>query len=507
MNDDSVKIKYSEFKIGIINISIILGIILSDIFNVWIVLSVLIFIPFIFYRRFAIVGIITLFILAGGIRYYSYRLIPTDSINNLDSKIYAISGVVKGTPLIRKGKTDVFVDVKKAYTSIGSLPCNGIILASIKTDIGEIEHGANVYIESYFYESFSSTNPSKFDYSKYLARKNIYICTSVKEANQISITPNKKFLFGKPIFAVKDYIQKIFQEKLNKSVSEMTIGMVLGNSWYLSDNLYENVLKTGTLHLMAASGFNCYILAIMCQVLFFFIPYRYRGILTILIMFFYAFMIGMGASIVRATFMSSLVILGIITKRRTSYRHIMILSAVLILLINPSFAFDAGFQLSYLCMVGLLYFLPIIDIYNKKIIKKIKETSSYALSKIYGYVVSAYLATFACIIFTLPFSTYYFNYFSLISIIANVPIVILATFLFVTSILLIPFANVPVLGDLMVWFVNLLGDWNIKTINFFGNIKGSAINIGEQSIFFILCWYAILVLVIHILSKKAKAME
>jgi competence protein ComEC len=124
-----------------------------------------------------------------------------------------------------------------------------------------------------------------------------------------------------------------------------------------------------------------------------------RAIIIIAVIWFYALLTGFSPSVCRSALMLSFVVLGKAMNKNQNTYNLIAISAFFLLLYDPYYLFDVGFQLSYLAVIGLVYFHPIIfDVFYIKN-KLLEPIWSYcALS------IAAQLATF-------PLSIYYFHQF------------------------------------------------------------------------------------------------
>jgi competence protein ComEC len=113
----------------------------------------------------------------------------------------------------------------------------------------------------------------------------------------------------------------------------------------------------------------------------------------------FAVLAGLSPSVVRSVTMFSFVALGMHLKRQTNIFHTLLVSMLLILLFEPSFLFDIGFQLSYLALFFILWLQPIF-------LKWYKPDN-----QIVEYFWQLLTVSFAAQIGTLPLSLYYFHQF------------------------------------------------------------------------------------------------
>lgn len=135
----------------------------------------------------------------------------------------------------------------------------------------------------------------------------------------------------------------------------LVAGVVFGETQSLPRDLQDHFRRTGTSHLLAASGMNVALLAgliLGCGRLAGLAPWRVASA-AIPPVVFYAFLAGCGPSITRAAIGTSFALLAMILGRKSSAWNTLSLSVWLLLLWDPRQLYDLGFQLSVAAVVGL----------------------------------------------------------------------------------------------------------------------------------------------------------
>lgn len=460
-------------------------------------------------RHFAI--ILSIIFLLGALLYFTYRLVPNNDISRLNSyDIKSVEGIIVSDIEKHKNSYLFYVKVNNVTTIKNTMTSSGKVLCYLKTNLS-INQGDKIKINGFFYKPNPQTNPIKFDYNTYLSRKNIYVCTSINDKNKVSIIEKH----SPPLIKqTKNYIEKIFSKYLDSKAKDLLMGMVLGNGNYLDDNTYNNFINTSTLHLLAASGLNCAVLCGLLWFLFFFLEFRKRYLLTIPILWFYTILINCPSSILRAALMCSLFMLFKCFKVHTSFKGILYLSALIILVFNPSELFDVGFQLSYLCLWGLLYICPLL---NKYIFKyyhsQIKNPSSLkkAFYDIFYLPISLGISSYIGVnIILIPITIYYFNYFSFVGIFANIIVASLASLIFILAFILLLFNFLGYIG--LGFAINFVSKFILYVVNTLGQWEYSTKLIATPNIFIIIISYLIIFslfiyLNIKSMEKKQKIID
>lgn len=134
-------------------------------------------------------------------------------------------------------------------------------------------------------------------------------------------------------------------------------GILFGTRASLSRQLTDAFIKTGTIHVIALSGQNVSIVAAFVALLLTpFVSRRIASLLTLLILALYLWFVGPSPSLVRAVIMGSLAMFAVLFGRRNLSLLSLILAVTSMLVLNPSWITDMGFQLSVLATLGIILF-------------------------------------------------------------------------------------------------------------------------------------------------------
>ena len=153
--------------------------------------------------------------------------------------------------------------------------------------------------------------------------------------------------------------------KLNLTDEEKSVlaTITVGYRQAMSREVRNRFSATGVAHILAVSGFHVAIVGGFVSFLFSFLPrngccrwIRYISLLVLLWGF--AAITGLAASSVRAALMLTMYLTGGVLDRRAERYNILAASAFCMLVYEPLYLFDIGFQLSYLAVLSILYFQP-----------------------------------------------------------------------------------------------------------------------------------------------------
>jgi len=133
-------------------------------------------------------------------------------------------------------------------------------------------------------------------------------------------------------------------------------GFVLGEDEEVDEATKEDFRRSGLSHLLAVSGQNITLLALLAMPLLgaFGIPLRERLVWVLALIAVYVPVAGAGPSIQRAAVMGALGLLATIGGRRASRLYALALAALVTLALDPGIAADVGWQLSFAAVLGIL---------------------------------------------------------------------------------------------------------------------------------------------------------
>jgi len=317
-------------------------------------------------------------------------------------------------------------------------------------------------------------------YDKYLARDGIWsICNRPKVKVLSSVLSNwEKILSG--FYDFKQKIQNQIEWIWPEPESSLIAGLLYGSRSGFTADLKQDFSISGITHIVAVSGYNISIVAsIFINSLLRFGINRLKAFWVAVVgIILFVLFTGASASVVRAGIMGVLVLLSSWLGRLSRIGNILVFTAALMLLANPFvLVWDAGFQLSFLSTLGLVYLSPIINLYFFKSVKL----------SIVDNLRENFVSTISAIIVTLPLILFQFGRLSLVAPLTNllvlwtIPFLMLAGFVsLILSYLFFPLAKI------IAWFAYLgseyviivaktLAHWPAASFNFYLSWWGMSI--------------------------------
>lgn len=300
----------------------------------------------------------------------------------------------------------------------------------------------------------SPANPEEFDYKRFLNFKNIYHQQFVRhgQVKRIGFAPESW---------VDHYAlmtRRWADEALRGNISgdrekALASALVLGVTDGLDDELLSAYKATGTLHVLAVSGLHVGILYGL--VLFMLGPLNKLkfgpwtlAVISIVILWAYAFVTGLSPSVLRAVTMFSFLAIAKPAGRHTNIYNTLAASAFCILWYDPFLIMSVGFQLSYLAVLGIVYIQP--GLYN------LWEPTNRVLDEIWKISCVSVAAQFSTLALGLLYFHQFPNYF-LISNLFVIPgsfVVLILGLLMLATVLIQPIASA--LGFLLEWVIKAM---------------------------------------------------
>ncbi len=216
------------------------------------------------------------------------------------------------------------------------------------------------------------------------------------------------------LFGIKNNIRNSFQKMFSPEQSALLFGILFGVNDGFSKQFAQNLANSGLRFITAIDGLHMQIvLLILFGAFAYLLPKRYAYLVTFIFVCLFIAMTGFTASGIRASLMAAIAVLAKETGRIYAPHNALALVALILTLINPKvLAYDVGFQLSFLAVLSIIYFLPVL----RKIIHA-RETPG-----ILGWRESL-LITISVQLATAPIVITQFQNFSLTSFVGSVAIV------------------------------------------------------------------------------------
>ena len=337
--------------------------------------------------------------------------------------------------------------------------------------------GESIAITGSLYKPKPPSNPGGFDFQNYLAQQGSF--TGLR-GRYISHDHSQPPPWG--LWKIRQRITRAQAQLLGVPKGSLLSAMVLGRlAVDLPYDIRDIFVQVGLAHILAASGFQVsFLLGVILAITQRFSPtVRFSlGLLTLLI---YLGLTGISPSVLRATLMGLAVLIALLTQRQTKPLNVLLIVAILLLVVNPNWISDIGFQLSFLATLGLMVTVPpLMDRLNW-------------MPPLFASLIAVPLSA---LIWTLPLQLYVFKVLSPYSILVNIiasPLISIITLGGMASALSALF--IPSLGSAIAQFLYypILG--LIEIAKYFSQLPGNSIAVGSISLIQLITLYSLILLI------------
>jgi len=345
----------------------------------------------------------------------------------------------------------------------------------------------------------STNNPEAFDYAYYLKTKGILQQGFIKpDAHRID-TLNQEHFFMKIARFCSNYASITFRKYISDpQILGIAEAILLGQNLLLSEDIYQNYSDTGAIHVLSVSGLHVAIFISLFIWLFSKssredLGWKILKITSLLaIVWFYVILTGMAPSVIRAGTMVSLYLIGMNLFKGTNSYNIIAIAAIVMLIFNPYYIFQASFQFSFISLLSILYFQPKIKAWWKPD------------SKAGNFVWDLINVSLAAQIMIFPVTIYYFHQFPSYFAISGIIAVPLVTIIIYSGTLLIIFEAISSsINLLLAPLFTLLIKWLNVSIEWISDLPYSKIeNIWISDMGLILMILSIIFLIVWLEVRR-----
>jgi competence protein ComEC len=342
---------------------------------------------------------------------------PTAYYDKYVAKVYELNG--------KKSIGKIFVNIKKDST------------------INELQVDDNLAVKMVFNTIAEPLNPYGFNYKKYLQQQQIH--------HQISGTHYRFLRLPKTNQSIKG-IAAIVRGRITKALihygfknDELAVvnALLLGQRQYITSELQQSYAGAGAIHILAVSGLHIGIILLILTAVFKPLHYFKHGklaasMLIIIILWMYAILAGLSASVVRAVAMFTAIVIAMQVNRPSGVYKNLVISMFFLLLFNPYYLFEVGFQLSYLAVFSIVWIQPkLYNLWNLKfwIFDKLWQLLTVSMAAQIG---------------VLPISLYYFHQFPGLFFVSNLVIIPFLGIILTAGIIIMALAVMQIVPQFMV---------------------------------------------------------
>ncbi len=425
--------------------------------------------------------------------YLQYR-VPQPTINDVSKSVppgnnsnqeqlFVIRGNVTSTPrMTRTSKGQFWMEatqlngVKNEDGAGGGKGVSGSLYVTVPLlQATGLYPGQQIAVTGVLYKPKAAANPGAFDFREYLKKEGVFAGLSGRQVNILN--EEKKWGWWK----FREQIVRSQVSFLGIPEGPLVSAMVLGSKAVdLPYDIRDSFVQVGLAHALAASGFQT---SLILGIVLGLTKRAKRGTqftVGCLALLTFLCLTGFQPAVLRAVVMGFAALIALLLRRKVKQLGSLLLAATLLLIFNPLWIWDLGFQLSFLATLGLIVTVP-------------------AITKRLGWlppaVASLIAVPLAATIWTLPLQLNVFGVlpsYSLALNIASTPLIsIISIGGFISAIASL---ILPGLGSAIAGILHYPTDWLLKLVEFFNNLRGNSFAVGSITTAQMLVIYVLLML-------------
>ena len=360
-----------------------------------------------------------------------------------------LTGVVKREPDLRERTTHLYVEVE-----------DSLVLVMTDRHSGDYFYGDKVEAKGKLEkpEAFETDLGREFNYPGYLLARGTSYTMSFAEVVVLEREQGSKFLNF--IYEWKYKFMTRIESLLPEPQAGLSEGLLLGVKRALGEDLEETFRRTGIIHIVVLSGYNVMIVVtFVMYVLGYLFGRKLSSVFGISAIVLFAILVGLSATVVRASIMASLLLLVGLTGRVYLVLRGLMLAGLIMLIFNPFLlVFDTGFQLSFMATLGLI-------VAAGPVAERLQLVPTWFGAREF------LTATLVTQLFVLPLLLYQIGEFSVVAVIVNVlvlpmvPVAMLLTFITGMLGLILPALALP-----LSYFTHLSLSYIVVVAEWFGSL-------------------------------------
>lgn len=440
------------------------------------------------------------------------RPVPEEDYGAFQGKTVAVTGRVyaKETAVRAQGAVQVlYLKQEKGTAALAEEdtgPPGERVICYLNSGEKEPELGSIVRVKGKLSVFEKASNPGQFDARSYY--QILKISYRLNQA-EISYKTTSCHVFSEKLYQLKRFLSGKLSNALPEEEAALMQTMLLGEKSGMDRELKELYQRNGIAHILAISGLHISMLGMglyrllrKCAV-----PMKGAAAAAAGLMFLYGVMTGFSVSALRAIVMFSLRMLGILMERSYDMLTAAAVAAVGILLEQPLYFFHSGFCFSFGCVFGIGLLLPALTGGDEKpeFVKRGRIHAQPSQGEIlWQQAVKGLLGALAMAMITFPIYLWYYYQFPIYSILLNLLVIPLMSFLMGAGLLLLGCQLLcPVLGTPFALLIEGVLTIYEAACKFCDNLPGNPFTFGQPEKWQMVL-YLLLLLAILLFKKKIK---
>ncbi|MEG3931380.1 MULTISPECIES: ComEC/Rec2 family competence protein [unclassified Microcoleus] len=429
------------------------------------------------------------------------KLIP--AVGNTQEVAVTVRGRVASTPrLTRSGRSQFWLEtdlVSEINGGEGGVVVNRPVSGKLYVTVPLLQATGlyadnTIAVVGSLYKPQPPSNPGAFDFQKYLAREGAFVGlkgrqidwrreNAIADVNRVNSQAaafwESSGMQPSKIQAMRQRIVRSQLSQLNVPEGPLISAIALGKQAVdLPYNIRDSFVQAGVAHAIAASGTQVSMVLALVLALTRRFSKQLQFSFGVGALFFLVGLTGFEASVCRAALMGLGTLFALVLNRQVKPLGLLLIAATILLLVNPLWIWDLGFQLSFLATLGLIVTTP-------PLMAKLEWMPPA--------IASIVVVPIAASIWVLPLLLYVFSVVSPYSILVNI---IAAPLLWILSIggMVSALAGLifPPAGSILAQLLDYPAKGLIAIAQYFSQLPGNSVAVGQVSVFQLIALYSLI---------------
>lgn len=366
-------------------------------------------------------------------------------------------------------------------------------VSNSEMDLSHIAYGNEVTVHGKLVLPKPKCNPGEFDYRQYLKYRQIHTLFYVYHQEDVVSLGEPESLSQTALVAELLGLKERFSQRVFSQIPQrqavLLLAMLFGEQGAVEEADLELFRETGLAHALSVSGFHVGLVLLLVLTLCRTLRAK-EGVtlaVAITVLGVYSVLSGFSVTVVRSAIMGTVGLLAAYLDRERNLYHALALSGLAILLWNPNFLFDAGFQLSFAAVLAITGLGPFLSDLLPECFLGREAIVSVPLAAQLG---------------TLPIIAWHFSMISTLAVFANILLVPLISAVVIIGLLSFVLFKVTLISELLLQgagFLLQLVLWFGKQI---GSLPGTVFYVARPSLFRFILYYSLIFVAVGIGSRE-----
>ncbi len=301
-------------------------------------------------------------------------------------------------------------------------PRSGVLAASLAgtSTTPALHYGDHVEAQGWIERPTAARNPGGFDYAAYLAHRHVFATLTVRRAGQwrrIAAAPAASLIARLPM-RIRESAADTLSRVLPPAEAALSRGALIGDKADIPGPLYDDFAATGTVHLLATAGLHVgFLLALLGALFRWILPVRFpKAAILLGALILYVVMAGTRPAVARAGLVAGIYLAAGLVRREPDASSAIGAAAIFLVIADPGYLFDPGFQLSFLTVATIMAAMPLVEpLLSGRLALGRNALPARALR----WALAMFALSAAAQLGSLPLTAEYFNQISLAGVVAN----------------------------------------------------------------------------------------